>query len=406
MTYDAIVVGARVAGSATAMLLARRGARVLLVDRVRFPADTMNGHFIVAAGVKALERWGLRERVQHEPGACPPVDQYILDFGSVTLHGHPTWPDGTPAVSLAPRRSRIDTLLGDAAAEAGAEVRQGFAVDDLVWENNRVVGIRGHGPEGGSVVERAAITVGADGLHSLVAASIGAQSYEVIPPQTCGYFSHWADLPVDGIEIVLRPGLCILLFPSDDNLTCVAVMWKRSEFARVRANLEAEFAAALEYAPGIAQRVKAGRRAEPLRGTAELPMYLRVPYGPGAALVGDAACRVDPITGQGIRDAFRDAELLDEAIGSALGGGLAWAEALAEYQRRRDDGVMGIYRYTAQRARMEPPNLEMQGLVAALARNQRATDRFVGITAGTVRYEDFFSAEHMAEVMGEVDAAA
>src|SRR5262249_35776861 len=124
-------------------------------------------------------------------------------------------------------------------------------------------------------------------------------SYEAIPAATCIYYSHYADLRIDALEVYVQPGNYAIAFPSNDGLTCVGVGWSRDEFSRVRADGERSFMTALERFPVLAERVRAARRAEPLRGTADLPMLLRAPFGPGWALVGDAGCRVDPITGQG-----------------------------------------------------------------------------------------------------------
>src|SRR5204862_5358734 len=129
----------------------------------------------------------------------------------------------------------------------------------------------------------------------------------------------------------------------------------------------------------------------PFRGTADLPFFLRKPYGQGWALVGDAGCRVDPITGQGIADAFRDVELLAEAILAAAEGVQSFEHALAGYQRRRDEAVMPIYRFTAERARLEPPSAELQRLAAALASNSRQTQRFLGLTSGITSFAEFFA---------------
>jgi flavin-dependent dehydrogenase len=396
MKYDVIVVGARCAGSSLAMLLARSGARVLLTDRATFPSDTFNGHYIHPAGVRSLQSWGLLDRVL-TPGGPRPVHTVRMDYESIAFTGRFGWPDGQRALALAPRRHRLDALLVDAAAEAGAEVRQAFAVEDLVWDGQRVVGIRGRQRGGAGVEERADVVVGADGLHSLVASKVGAQAYEVEPAHTCVYYSHWADLPPAGLEIWLRPGRYALSFPTDAGLTCVAIGWKRDEFARVRANVEAEFLSEVERLPELAARMAAGRRVEPLRGTADLPTYLRVPYGPGWALVGDAGCRVDPITGEGITDAFRDAEFLAQAI---RGG------ELHEYQRRRDEAVLPVYRYTQQRARLEPLTPQQERLLSALQLSQPDADRFVGLTAGTTPFAEFFAPENIARIVSAEARAA
>ncbi len=399
MKYDVIVIGARCAGSSLAMLLARVGARVLLVDRANFPSDTFNGHYIQAAGVRMLETWGLLDRLL-TPGGARPVRRVGLDFGDIAFEGTPRWANGEAAFSLAPRRHRLDALLVSAAASAGAEVREGFAVDSLLREDDRVVGIRGH-DGGGAVEEHAEIVVGADGLRSLVAATTGARAYECILPQTCIYYSHWADLPTDEIHVWLYPGRYVLTFPTDANLTCVAAGWTHAEFSRVRNNVEAEFSAALELVPAFAARVRDARRVEPFRGTADLPMYLREPFGPGWALVGDAGCRVDPLTGEGITDALRDAGLLAEAISTGLGGQPTLQDTLAEYQRRRDAAVTPIYRYTAERARLEPLTSDQWHLLSAVERDQHAADAFVGLTAGTTSFADFFAPDNLAALVGQ-----
>ena len=122
-SYDAIVVGARVAGSPTAMLLARKGYKILLVDRATFPSDTVSSHIIHPPGVAALARWGLLDRLTKT--GCPPIGTYMFDFGPVTVSGAPGTKESP--VAYCPRRTVLDKLLLDAAAEAGAEVREGFA---------------------------------------------------------------------------------------------------------------------------------------------------------------------------------------------------------------------------------------------------------------------------------------
>jgi flavin-dependent dehydrogenase len=327
------------------------------------------------------------------------VAHHRLRFGPVELKGALNWPDGTPGIGVAPRRFRLDALLVEAAAEAGAEVRQGYSVLDLLWEGDRVVGIRGHQGE-----ERAQVVVGADGMRSLVASSVGAPIYADLAPLTCCYYSHWADLPTDALEVHALPGQLAIVFPTDDQLTCVAVCWSADQFPTVRANLEAEFLLGLESWPDLSQRVQAGRRVERFQGTPELPFFLRKPCGPGWALVGDAACRVDPITAQGITDALRDVDLLADALTSGLGGG-SLENQLTEYHRRRDEAVMPIYRFTSERARLAPPSPEMQRLVGALKGNQQQTDRFIGLTAGTTLYADFFSPTNLEALFGAPAAA-
>jgi len=398
--YDVIIVGARCAGSPLAMLLARRGARVLVVDRSTFPSDTMNGHYISAAGVRRLQQWGLLERVLESAGN--PVFELRYQFGPVSVAGRPTWPDGEPAFGVAPRRKRLDALLVDAAVEAGAEVRQGLSVEELIWDGARVAGVRGRSLSGGEFEARARLVVGADGFRSRVAAAVGAAEYETIVPRTCAYYSHWENFADEtALRVYLRPGYYAVTFPTDAGLTCVAIGWQNNTFGRVRSDIAGEFQTALAGFTELAEVVAGARRVEPFRGTAELPFFLRVPRGDGWALVGDAGCRVDPITAQGIADAFRDVDLLAAAIGDALEGVATMDDALASYQLQRDAAVLPIYRFTAERARLEPPTLEMQRLIGALTHSQVHQDRFAGLSAGTTPIQEFFAPENIAAILRE-----
>jgi flavin-dependent dehydrogenase len=314
--YDAIVVGARCAGSPVAMLLARKGYRVLVLDKATFPSDTISTHLVHPPGVAALRRWGLLDRVTAT--GCPPIDTYAFDFGPVTIVGSPG--SAEEPCSYAPRRTVLDGLLVEAAVDAGAEVRQGFAVQRLEVEEGRVVGVRGHGREGPAVTENARVVIGADGRHSLVAEAVQAEIYEEKPKLQASYYSYWSGLPMDGrFETSIRPGLGFAAWPTNDDLTLIIAGWPYSEFDANRKDVEGSFLRTLEAVPDFARRVAAATREERFAGAA-VPGYLRKPYGPGWALVGDAAYNKDFITAQGIQDAFRDAELCATALDEAFSG--------------------------------------------------------------------------------------
>jgi flavin-dependent dehydrogenase len=394
--YDVIVVGARVAGSPLAMLLARGGYRVLVVDRDTFPSDTLSGHYIHQAGVERLARWGLLERVAAT--GCPPARSVMLDFGEFRLKGSPPPINGVDA-AYGPRRIVLDKILVDAAAEAGAEVREGFSVREVLEENGRVVGIRGREKNGALVTERARLVVGADGMHSLVSRAVGAAEYSAHPALTCGYYSYWSGLAAEGMELYPRDGRFLVAMPTNDNLTLVAAIWPRAAFHRYRADIEGNFLKTLELAPGLAARVHRGRREERFAGTADTPNFFRRSHGPGWALVGDAGYHKDPITGQGITDAFRDAELLAQAIDAGFAGCVPLEDALAGYERRRNTAAMPIYEMTCQMATLQPPPPETQKLLAALAGNQAETDRYLGTMAGTVPIPEFFAPQNVRRIL-------
>src|SRR5215470_12715266 len=182
--YDAIIVGARAAGSPTAMLLARKGHRVLLVDRASFPSDTLSTHYIHQPGVARLRRWGLLDRLIAT--GCPPSRSLAFDVGAFALTGAPPPSDGVTE-GYAPRRTVLDSMLVEAAAEAGAEVRTGTPVDEILFENGAVTGIRS-----GNIVERARVVIGADGRNSFVARTVRAPEYDERPGLACAYYTYWA----------------------------------------------------------------------------------------------------------------------------------------------------------------------------------------------------------------------
>jgi len=397
--YDAIVVGARCAGSPTAMLLARKGYRVLLVDKASFPSDTMSTHLVHPPGVAALERWGLLEKL--EATDCPPVNHYSFDFGPVSVAGSPQPIDGV-ARAYGPRRTILDKLLVDAAVDAGAELREEFTVDEILIEDGTVTGIRGHAKSGDPVTERAQVVIGADGKHSLLAKAVEPESYNERPSQLAMYYAYWSDLPVSGFETTIRAenrrGWAAL--PTHDGLTCMPFGWPVEEFKANRGDIEGNFFKAMELAPEFAERVRGAKRESKFIGSAELPGYFRKPFGPGWVLVGDAGYHKNPITAMGINDAFRDAELVASALDDAFSEKRPFDEGLASYQQTRDEAAMPVYEFTAEFATMEPPPPEMQQLIGAMQGNQEAQDSFISVQAATLPAPEFFAPENVGKIMG------
>ena len=401
--YDAIVVGARCAGSPTAMLLARKGYRVLLVDKATFPSDTLSTHFIRIPGVARLKRWGVLDKII--ASNCPSIATFIMDLGPFSLTGTPP-PVENVAMLYAPRRTVLDKILVDAAVEAGAELREGFLVEKILRDGDRVTGIQGRGPGGRSVKEQARIVIGADGMRSLVARSVQAPTYQAKPALTCAYYSYWSGMPLAGAEIYMRPRRMFIAFPTNEKLTCICVVWPHSEFHAFRADIAGNFLQTLDLAPKFAELVRQGKQERRFVGTADVPNFFRKPYGPGWALVGDAGLHKDPYLGQGIMDAFGDVELLSEAIDEGFSGRRCLEEALAGYEGQRNDRALPLYQYDTQRASMEPLPPERQQLFAALQGNQEQTDRFFGLADGTTSFSEFFSPENIQRIKAAASVGA
>ncbi len=392
--YDVIVVGARCAGAPTAMLLARKGYRVLALDRASFPSDTVSTHLIHPPGVDALQRWGLRDRVIAT--GCPAVHTYAFDFGPFTLTGSPG--ADRSDVAYAPRRTVLDKILVDAASAAGAEVREGFAVEEVLFDDGRVAGIRGRGRGGAAVTEHARVVVGADGLHSLVARVVNAERYHEKPPLLAAYYSYWSGLPMKGrFEAYPRPNRAFAAWSTNDDLTLVIGGWPYSEFESNKADVEGNFLKVIDLVPDFADRLRGARREERFAGMA-VPGYLRKPFGPGWALVGDAGYNKDFITAQGIQDAFRDAELCVRALDEAWSGRRPFEDALADYQVARDEHVLPMYEFTAELASLEPPPPELQQILQAAHGNQEAMDAFARVNAGVTSPRDFFSEPNVQRI--------
>ena len=394
-TWDAIVVGARCAGSPVAMLLGRKGYRVLVVDRATFPSDTLSTHVVQPLATAALARWGLLDGLTAT--GCPPIDTYAFDFGPFTIAGAPGTNDAP--VAYCPRRTVLDKLLVDAAAEAGAEVREGFSVDEILIEDGRVVGLRGQTKSGETVTERASVVIGADGRHSRVAEAVRPEQYNERPPLLAAYYTYWSGLPMKGrFETYIRPRRGFAAAETHDGLTMVVAGWPYAEYEPNRHDVEGNYLATLELAPEFAARLQSARRVGKIAGTA-LPNFFRKPWGPGWALVGDAGYQKDPITAQGILDAFRDAELCTTALDETFRGVRSLDEAMGAYRRARDEHVLPMYDFTCQLASLEPPPAEMQQLLGAVYGNQKAMDGFVQMNAGTISPARFLAPDNVGKIM-------
>jgi flavin-dependent dehydrogenase len=394
--YDVIVVGARCSGSPTAMLLARKGYKVLLVDRAAFPSEIPHGHFIHRGGPGFLHRWGILDRVA---STCPAALTNMTDFGDFRLTGRDLMVNGV-AWGYGPRRKTLDQILLDAAIEAGVEFRGSFTVESFETDGTAIIGIRGR--EHGSnqpVMERGRLVIGADGRNSGLARTVGAPQYDVQPPLTCWYFSYWSGVPNDGFEMYVREGSVVFSFVTSDDLFAIMIAFPIARFQEVKTDVERHFLSVIDALPEFSERVRSGRREERFYGTADLPNFFRKPYGPGWALVGDAGYHKDPYMALGIADAFFDADSLTEAIDHGFSGVSSLQQALAAHERKRNAAVIAEYQESLRGARLQAPPQDVLRLRTALRGRQEEINRFVMARMGMIPQEEFFNPENMQRIL-------
>jgi flavin-dependent dehydrogenase len=348
--HDVVVVGGRVAGSATAMLLARLGHDVVVVDQASFPSDTVSTHSIARSGVVQLRRWGLLDDVV-DSGA-PAIRQVTFNAAGKSLTRTIKEKAGVDFL-VAPRRYVLDTLLATAAEHAGAEVHTGITVTGLQRdEHGRVVGVSGQDRANARVEIGARFVVGADGLRSRVAELVGAAVDQAGPAGGAAQYAYYAGLPWSGIEFFVAERSFAGVFPTHDGQACIWVCTPSADAKAVRRRTGSRteaFDQLLERShPELALRLRHARRTSPVQGMLRQPNQLRQALGPGWALVGDAGYYRDAVTAYGISDAFRDAELLAVALDQALDGDGEETTALAAYQQHRDQALAEIFEITCR----------------------------------------------------------
>jgi flavin-dependent dehydrogenase len=359
--YDVVIVGARAAGAAAAMLLARRGVRVLAVDRGTYGSDTLSTQALMRAGVLQLARWDLLGRV--EAAGTPRVRRTVFHYDDEVVDIPIKPRDGVPAL-FAPRRTVLDRLLVDAAVEAGAEVRHQLKVVDLLrGAGGRVEGTVLQGSEGAVLPVRAELVVGADGARSTVSSLVQASVTRQGRNASAVVYGYWSGFDLDGYHWYWGPRAAAGAIPTNGGHTLLFAGLPANEFAvRMRGDLDGGYLRLLAgVAPDMAERLKRAQLAGALRAFPGLAGFLRRPWGPGWALVGDAAYYKDPITAHGISDALRDAELLADAV---VQGG---ERAMAAYESRRDDLSVRLFDVTDRIASLSWTSAELKSLHLALS---------------------------------------
>ena len=390
-TYDAIVVGARCGGAPLAMLLARAGHRVLLLDRMAFGSDIMSTHYVKRSGAAHLARWGLLDKLTEQ--GTPAIRQLDFRIDDIELSGQAPATDGVDA-DYTPRRFILDQVLVDAAIQAGVEVRDRFTVKELLFEGGRVVGTKGIAAGGKTIVDRAKVVVGADGIRSKVADAVCAQTYVDAGTHTCGHYAYFSGMRdrdnAASLVMLTKERRFYITFPTNAGLDLVFLFWPSAKAKSVRSDLDAAFKASLKHVPELEARVHSGRRETRISGTHVLPNHFRCAHGPGWALVGDAALHRDPITAQGITNAFTHAAILAEELNEAFTGAKTVDDAVADYDARQHAELRPMFDYTVHLAKLQPmPDVARQ-LLHHAASDPLATAAFLGAFVGSVPLDAVF----------------
>jgi menaquinone-9 beta-reductase len=354
MKYDAVVVGARCAGAATALLLARAGAKVAVLDRGRYGTDTLSTHALMRGAVLQLHRWGVLPAIvaSGTPAVTATIFGYTHD--EVTVPIEPKY--GIEAL-YAPRRSLLDGVLSAAATESGAEVVYGVRVDGLLTgADGRVRGVTAMAGDTRHDIE-ADLVIGADGLYSTVARHVEAAPIVSGTHAAGVLYSYWSGVHEDGYHWVFRPGGSLGAIPTND-ATCVFVSMPAPEFkARVGGDAATAYHRLLrEVWPAFADRLEGATQIEPVHGFGGHPGFIKRSTGPGWALVGDAGYFKDPATAHGITDALRDAELLARAVIAGT------STAMEQFEATRLDLSRRLFEITDQVASFECDDATLQSL--------------------------------------------
>ncbi|HEY7592184.1 MAG TPA: NAD(P)/FAD-dependent oxidoreductase [Actinophytocola sp.] len=387
--YDAIVVGARCAGASTALLLARRGYRVLLLDKATFPADTMSTLYIHQPGVARLATWGVLDAVV--ASGCPRLDTITYQVCDVRLAASAATL-GEIDCGYAPRRNVLDQILADAAVAAGAEFADGCVVRELRERDGRVTGVVFDSPTGTGSTADARLVVGADGMNSRVADLAGADPTLTDPRLSCVYYTIWSAVDV-GFGFFERPGSWIAAIPTSGGATVVASYFPQQRFDQVRVDaLGAHLAAVRDTAPELYEQIAGHEPAERLRGTGNQRNFFRRAYGPGWVLAGDAGHHRDTITAHGITNALVQAELLTDSIGDDLADPVRLDRALANFADARDTVLADGYRATLELAQLRVPASRLR-MLQAIAEVPELTARYFAMVAGIVPIESVLTTE-------------
>lgn len=368
-----------------------------MVDRAHFPSDVRHSTFwIHQPGVQCLQDWGVLDRVV--AAGCPALRTWHVQMGPLVFRGSPPPAAGGQVNGYAPRRYILDKILVDAAVEAGAELREGVEVQEILMDGDRVTGIRT-----ASGIEEAKIVIGAEGINSMVAARVGAPEYDVREARLSACYTYFSGVPmIDGVQVELYVSdhRAIFGWQTNDGKVIFGANFQAHELETISKDLEGHFFALAEtLAPDLYRRLRAGKREDDWVPGRLPRCFFRKPYGPGWALVGDAGAVYEYSTAQGITNVFRQVDFIAEAIDDGLAGRRPMEEALADFERRRNEAELPYYDFTYHQGTLQPPDPNVLPVFAAVSQSPAATSQFFGLFAQTTSPAAFFAPENIGKIM-------
>lgn len=345
--YDIIIVGARVAGSTLAAILGARGYNILLVDRSKFPSDTLSTHFFRAPALRVFNETGIYGEVQ---SAAPHLKVNYNVIDEVVFPEPVEQPEDYPFY-MCVRRILLDDIITRRVKQiSNIEFKEGVKVKGLLWDEDRLCGVKWENPDGEGIAQ-AKVIIGADGVNSFIAKEVKARIEHQEPVNRAMYYGYYRGLEENegsAAEFHYKGNTLVYCFPCDSNLTLLAASVPIDQFNNFKRNTEIEFQNVLESMTALVSRLTKAVREGPIRGSGTIPGYLRIPYGRGWALVGDAAMVMDPWSGQGIDQATTHSLFLAECLDEYFSGSKNWESAMNTYHLKRNEFSLKTYRRTCK----------------------------------------------------------
>ena len=401
--YDVIVVGAGIAGSASAITLGREGYRVLLLDRAVFPRHKTCGEGIMPEGVRILESLGVLPGILERGGFRVRGLRFRSQAGVWAQADFPPV-EGEPAYSIVIRRYELDDLLVEQAkATPGVTVREGFAVAEAIHEEGAIRGVTGHPVKKPDRLEtfRAPLTLGADGMNSRFHNRYGIEK-KIFRRQRWGLSGHLRG--VEGlepyIEVMFQEGSEVYIAPTGAGTTLAAILIEKEGMRAFRGDLARQYHEFLKATPGLRGRLRDTEVIPPVGGRGPLGFSVTPTYLPGLLLIGDSAGFVDAITGEGMTLALKSVQAAAPVIRSAFETGDFGASVLRHYALERARVTEDVNKLTRLMLGVSRYRLLADRAIRRLSKDEKLFQKLVGIVAGTSRYQDFSLKDRLALALG------